>query len=641
MKKYIYSLITLAMLLLAACTPDDYDMGGTGISSSDLQKGIAFNVTKDASNPNLVHLVSLLKGRTAVWSHPGVGLGHSKGDSIDLQIAFAGNYPVVYGVNTSGGTVYSDTVFVSEDAFCADFVSGDEWTYLAGGAGNSKTWVPDNGNYGMKQGFYSCFDPTAVYADMTHDDGLNNWYAKDKTWWQPSNSDVGITAADLAQTMTFSLQGSAGLTVTDANGSATKGSFTFDPTSYTLNADGVEFAHGAWASGKSLSFSKNFYLFHLDNNQLMIANLRDKALSGEDPCWYVWNFVSQEYADNYKPTEVTEPTLPSGWSDQVTKQTKTDLTWILDADVPFDYFTLAGARKNAYTDNSSYPSFITPLSGLGKYQLTLSGSNNTYKLKNTDTGVIVEGSYTVSDKGVYTFDKGLSKSLIGGDWVYLNADADNQLRLLTYTYNDSYSKVTDLWLGAKQTDNDGNLYQYLGYHFTAAPDANAKATYKATMTTQSNGYSRSLSSDAVLVDGDGTYTCTINGSESEMYCLYLDVAKLLVDHPNTKLDIVSVSVDGQSNSIDWSYSGYTRNSDGTQLVAGTSTTDEKTTPRIYPCNPWNFATDKTVENDGDADNPNTVAKYWQHDSSTGARTINTFFSFASSISVTFKVSFND
>lgn len=640
MKKIIYSIIAAVVLMFVACSPEDYSMGGTGVTSADLQKGIAFNVTKDASNPNLVHLVSLMKGKTAVWSHPGVGLGHSKGDSVDLQIAFTGTYPIVYGVTTPGGTVYSDTVFVTEDQFCADFVSGDEWTYLAGGAGKSKTWVPDNGNYGMKQGFYSCFSPDATYASMTHDAGLNNWYAKGYTWWEPSNSDVGITAADLAQTMTFSLKGSAGITVTDANGKATTGAYTFDPTSHAINADGVEFAHGAWANGKSLSFSKNFYVFHLDNNQLMIANLRDQALSGEGACWYVWNFVSKDYADNYKPTETTEPTLPTGWSDLVNQQTKTDLTWILNADVPFDYFTTTGTRKNAYASNSDYPSLITPVSGLGKYQLTLSGSNKTYKLKNTDSGVVAEGSYTVSDKGVYTFDKGLSKTLIGGDWVYLNADADNQLRLLNYTYSDSYSKVTDIWLGAKQTDNDGNLYQYLGYHFSAAADANVKATYKATMSTQSTGYSRSLSSTPVLVDGDGTYTCTINGAEAEMYCLYMDISKLLVDHPKAKLDIVSVSVDGQSNSVDWTFTGFTRNSDGTQLTAD-SKGDGLVTPRIFLCSPWCFATDKTVANDGDADNPNPVAKYWQHDSTKGDRTINTFFNFTSSISLTFKVSFND
>ncbi len=41
--------------------------------------------------------------------------------------------------------------------FCSDFVTGAMWENLTGGAGNSKTWVPDNGKYGMKQGYYSCF----------------------------------------------------------------------------------------------------------------------------------------------------------------------------------------------------------------------------------------------------------------------------------------------------------------------------------------------------------------------------------------------------------------------------------------------------------------------------------------------------
>ncbi len=640
--KYIYTLIAAVMLMFVACSPEDYNMGNAGINSQDLQEGISFKISKDASNPNLVHLVSLMNGYTSLWSHPGVGLGHSKGDSVDLKIAFAGTYPIVFGVDTKGGVVYSDTVKITENAFCADFVSGDDWTYLAGGAGGSKAWVPDNGNYGMKQGFYSCFAPAATYSMMTHDEGKNNWYAKDNTWWEPSNSDVGVTAEDLAQTMTFSLKGSAAVSVTNASGTTT-GSFTFDPTSHTLNADGVEFAHGAWANNKSKSFSKDFYVFHLDNNQLMIANLRDKALSGEDPCWYVWNFVSKEYADNYKPAEITEPTLPNGWSDEVTKQTKTTVTWQLDEDVPFDYFTLAGVRKNAYKAISDYPSLITPASGLSRYQLTLNSDGNTYKMKDTQSGVIAEGTYTLSDKGIYTFSNGLGKVLIGGDWVNLSADANNQLRIVSYTYSDSYSKVTDLWLGAKQTDNDGNLYQYLGYHFTPVADGTSKPVYKATLTTQSVGFSRSLSSDAVSVDDNGTYTCTINGSEAEMYCLYLDVAKILVDHPKCTLDIVSVAVDGKTANVDWSYSGFSRNADGTQLTQDTKDPG-LTTARLYPSNPWYFAVKDATNSinyaDTDADNPNPIAKYWNHDAS-GNRTDNTLFDFTSSLSVTFKVSFND
>jgi hypothetical protein len=96
---------------------------------------------------------------------------------------------------------------------------------------------------------------------------------------------------------------------------------------------------------KAKSFSSDFYVFHLSENQLMIANLRDKALSGEDPCWYVWNFVSKDYKDNYKGETITEPKLPSDFESVVGTQTNKTVTWVLSSDSPYDWMTLAGKRK--------------------------------------------------------------------------------------------------------------------------------------------------------------------------------------------------------------------------------------------------------------------------------------------------------
>lgn len=612
--KYIYSFMAaVLMFAFAACSPDDYSMGGSGINANDLAEGIAFKVEKDASNPNLVHLTNLKTDYNAYWSHTGVGLGHSKGDSVDLKIAFAGTYPVVYGIDTPQGVIYStDTVYVTEDNFCAAFVSGDDWNYLAGGANGSKTWVPDNGNYGMKQGFYSCFDPTAVYSNMTHDDGQNNWYASGKTWWEPSNSDCGVTSTDLAQTMTFDLKGNANLTVTDASGVSTKGTFSFDDDSHTLNASGVEFAHAAWADGKSKSFSKDFYVFHLDNNQLMIANHRDPVLSGEGDCWYVWNFVSKDYADNYKATEVTEPTLPTGWEDAVSTQTNTTVTWVLSADSPFDWFTLAGVRKNSYSSSSDYPSFVTPSSSIGEtIKLKMNSSKMTYELTNSGS-TVAEGTYTLSDKGVYTFSNGLGTTLIGGDWVNLSADADNQLRVMTYDTKATTGKVNNLWLGAKEYDNNGNMYQYLGYHFVAVSYGDEES-YDASLNYFSTGWSYTKASDALAIKKAGQYTITMNGANDDPYGLYLDVQSILANHPKATLTLDDVSVDGTAISgIDWSYTGFTKADDGTSQKVSDS---DATTARIYILNPW----DKTSPFASD----------------------NTAFKFSSSITVKFTVAFND
>jgi hypothetical protein len=623
--KYIHTLAAAAALfLVAGCSPDDYSMGSAGISQADLQEGIAFSIAPDDANANLICLKNLKPQYNAFWSHPGVGTGHSKGNDVKLQIAFPGSYRFVYGIDTPAGMIYSDTVSLDISTFCADFVSGDEWTWLAGGAGGSKTWVPDNGKVGMKQGFYSCFAPQATYSTMTHDEGLNNWYAKDYTWWEPANTDVGITDADLLQEMTLSLSGGAYITVKYQDGTEKTGTFAFDPDNHGISAVGLEFPHGAWADGKSKSFSSDFYVFHLDNNQLMIANLRDKALSGEDPCWYVWNFVSKEYRDNYEVSVPQEPRIYDGWQDSVMVRKKTEITWGLNEDTPFDYFTVGGVRKNSYSKPGDYPAFIAPLEGLSRYQLILDSDGNTYKMKDTQAGIIASGKYTLTNKGVYTFDNGLGSVLIGGEWVKLEADADGQLRLLQFDYDETLSKATDIWLGAKQTNIDGSLYQYQGYHFTAAADAGEKPSYAATMTYQVSDWSKSETSDPVKVQDDGgVYTCTLTGAQDNIYCLYLDVAKLMVDHPNATLELLDIKVDGVTlTGVDFAWAGFAKNDDGTQQTVDGNNKDA----RLYICNPWNAS--------GNEENP--FYSYFA-----GGGTNCTPLNYTKNLSVTFKVNFND
>lgn len=611
-RKQIYTFIAAVTMILSfiGCTPDSYSLGDSGIKAEDLQEGLAFTVTQDASNSNIVYLKSLLDGYNAVWTHTGIGLGHSTGSEVELDVAFAGVYPIVFGVETKGGTIYSDTTYVTIDKFCADFVSGDEWNYLAGGAGKSKTWIPDNGNYGCKQGFYTCFDPLATIDVMTHDEGKNNWYALGYTWWEPGNSEVGVTDEDLAQEMTFSLEGSATISVKDANGNITTGSYVFSPDKHSLDADGVEFAHGAWANGKSKSFSSDFYIFHLSENQLMIANKRDPVLSGEGEAWFVWNFVSKEYAENYSAPVAEEPVLPDGWNSAVSTQTNKTVTWVLSADSPYDWFTLNGTRKNSYASVSDYPAFESPLSNLGeKIQLKMNSEKSTYELTN-DGSEVASGTYTLSDKGVYTFSNGLGSICVGGDWINLAADKDNQLRIMTYDTNSATGKVNNLWLGSKQYDNAGNMYQYLGYHFVAItygdeiPYDACLSFYEPDWVTQQ--------SETVDAKKEGQYTLTINGSSSSPYGIYLDVLNVLAEHPNATLTLDDVKVDGTAlTGYDWSYTGFNKDEKtGAQLTG-----DKVTTARIYLLNPWDgtspFAADNSV------------------------------FNFSSSITVTFTLAFND
>ena len=64
MNKLIHTLqMALAAVLIglvSACTPDSYDLEAPDVASEDLVEGIAFSITHDSENPNIVYLKSLM-----------------------------------------------------------------------------------------------------------------------------------------------------------------------------------------------------------------------------------------------------------------------------------------------------------------------------------------------------------------------------------------------------------------------------------------------------------------------------------------------------------------------------------------------------------------------------------------------------
>lgn len=595
----IYVSLLATALFLPACSPDTFEMEKTGVTVDDLVEGLAYTITPDASNPNIIYLESKMGSEyTPLWEHP---QGRSQEAKVTLKMAFNGSYNVKFGVETRGGVVYGEPATFEIAAFCADFVTGEMWEMLAGGAGNSKTWIPDNGSYGMKQGFYSCFDPTATYADMTADEGKNNWFAKDKTWWEPTDGDVGITEDDLKSYMTFSLDGKAGLTThrfTNGQETVKEGLFSMNTDNHTLSAVDVDFIHGAWADGKAVDFRTGFQILVLTENQMMIANYRDEALSGEGRCIYCWNFVSKDYADSYVPSvEEPTPVLPDGWQDDVSQIVTSTINWKLSADTPYDWCNLDGTRKNDFKSIADYPATAKPIAGISDLMLTMRGATKEYGLS-LPGGDAVDGTYTVSEDGFYTFNNGLSSALIGGDWIYFGADADNALRLLSY--EKAGNAVSEMWLGLPQKDSQGKVYQYLGYHFVAQSDAPVEVGYTANLNYFNTGWSFINSSD-VTITREGSYTLTLDGSDNSPYGLYMDVMGILADHPNADITLNSIKVDG--GEIDF---------DDELIDRGAG--DDNTTARRYILNPW---ADPVI-----FDNPG-------------------IFAFDSSITVKFTVTFND
>lgn len=104
MKNLKYLLMAVLALLVAACSPDDYSLGDKNITSDDLVEGLAYTLTHDSSNPNIVYLKSLLPSSyTTLWDTP---QGRSQEAEMTLKMPFAGDYQVRMGVETPGGVVY-------------------------------------------------------------------------------------------------------------------------------------------------------------------------------------------------------------------------------------------------------------------------------------------------------------------------------------------------------------------------------------------------------------------------------------------------------------------------------------------------------------------------------------------------------
>ena len=309
------ALLAMLMGMTAACTPDSYDLEAPDVASEDLVEGIAYTITHDSENPNIVYLRSLMPSSYQVcWEHP---QGRAQGAEVTLQMPFEGEYEVRFGVQTRGGVVYGPTATFTIDSFYAGFVNDDLWTYLTGGVDQEKTWIFDNGEYGFAAGELTYADPSGTVT-------WNNWTAN----WDPG---VGHTGDDAIweSTMTFNLQGGANVTVYNSSSDETQtGTFMLNTDSHTITFTDCDLLHTPSWSDRTTNWRRDLQLLELDENHLRIGVMRDNS---EGPWWLIWNFVSKEYADNYVPEDQPdpEPTLPDGWQDMVSEVVTSEIKWTM------------------------------------------------------------------------------------------------------------------------------------------------------------------------------------------------------------------------------------------------------------------------------------------------------------------------
>lgn len=300
MKKIITwcGLLIIAASILGACSPEEYSLGEVDVTPTDLVEGTAFKIERDASNPNIINLVSLMGMQyTPLWEHP---QGRSQKQSLSLRIPFSGTYTVKFGVETRGGVVYSEPVAFTVDEFYPGFIDNELWTLLSGGVDQEKTWFLDLDATGTSRHFagplffYGTDDSwETVTEGKTVDGDVWNWSPD-----YPGNSWI-MNAGDYG-TMVFSLKDGANVTVSHTQVSGRdveKGTYMLDTDNYTMRMNGAAPLHDQGRDEQVIDWG-NIKIMSLTENTMQLGILRDDALSGEGAALMVYNYITRDYYES-------------------------------------------------------------------------------------------------------------------------------------------------------------------------------------------------------------------------------------------------------------------------------------------------------------------------------------------------------
>ena len=496
-----FSFLPILAIMLASCSPEEYILGDKDVESGDLVEGIAFKIEHDATNPNIIHLTSLMGPEyTPLWNHP---QGRSQADKVTLEIPFAGTYDVQFGVETRGGIVYGDTVTFKVDNLYAGFISDPMWAMISGGADKEKTWLLDLDAEGTSRFFkgpiyfftktytwdnlhYSTgesyldgdlneefvWNPSkAITPNMT--DGAATWYWL-ADWagnsWMCTKADFG--------TMIFDLKGGANVTVDqEAYGlGKSTGQYMLDTENHIITFNGVYPLHDSNRDGE-IKTATQFRILYLTEDFMQII---------VDPTGVVYNYISKDYKDNWVPGVVVEPepALPAGWQLAISQTVNKSVKWVLSPLTPFNWANPDGSFMNDWTSPETYASWTgftaASAADYANFSLTLNSENNSAVYVAPD-GTSTSGTYTLDEKGIYTFTDIKPNFVICGGWVTLTTTDANQWRI-TKIEKDLTGAISGMWVGKR----DPVKAEYMVYHLIPQAAGGGSTEPKGTVVTFDN-----------------------------------------------------------------------------------------------------------------------------------------------------------
>lgn len=297
--KIVFSsfLMLAALLLVSSCSPESYSLDGP-IDKSDIKFEITQDLVADPGG-NTVILKNTTPGVILNWDYV---TGKSSKATETVKYAFKGNYTIKISAVTDAGIVQLDPVTVTVTADNLSYVNDPLWTALSGGVGKKKSWVADNGKYGLAPGAMSFADPstTVEWGSFTPN-------------WEPEGNANSSTDADMhwGRYMTFSLDGGPFMTVHEADGTTIEnGTYFLDINVHSLTTTGATILRPDNYIANASNWNNNIKVLTLTENQLRIAVMRTNS---EGSWWYIWNYVAKDYADSYVPP-VTVPVVDEGFN---------------------------------------------------------------------------------------------------------------------------------------------------------------------------------------------------------------------------------------------------------------------------------------------------------------------------------------
>lgn len=359
--KHIFSLLAGVLLLFAACSPDDYSMGGAQYDPEDLVEGKAYSVT--VGDDNRIHLKSLLTDCKPLWITPN---GRSQEEELTLEMPFAGDYEITFGADTRAGAVYGEPYKFTLTKNNFGLLSDEKWFQLTDAnhqdgdknpdeatiqKGVKKRWYPIDADYSSKlgnsvngplammtpydpdndgQGFTDDEKANLVYKDIPY--GRANWSCN----WGPGLTNSWFMLADnayLDSYMELSLDATDGCVATiyraesgtkttekrwekslselSSTGTVTKGKFNLNLVNKdkpTISFSGCELLHPSNYDGVCSNYTQELQIIELSDYYMAIAAKRTNSEGN----WYIiFHFMSVEVPETEGGCIPSDPVLDS------------------------------------------------------------------------------------------------------------------------------------------------------------------------------------------------------------------------------------------------------------------------------------------------------------------------------------------